>query len=99
MNEPKPDRGMSRDKSGLLSIDVGKCATESDIVETKSAILAKLALAVGKDPAAATDRDWFVAAALTVRDRVVHRWFTSERVTRGNGRKRVYFLSLEFLIG
>ena len=99
MNEPKLDRGMSRHKGRLLSVDLGKCATESDIAETKSAILAKLALAVGKDPAAATDRDWFVAAALTVRDRVVHRWLTCERVTRGKGRKRVYFLSLEFLIG
>jgi starch phosphorylase len=38
-----------------------------DIAEIKSAILAKLMFAVGKDPAAATDRDWFVAAALAVR--------------------------------
>src|SRR6516225_4676402 len=65
----------------------------------KSAVLAKLSLAVGKDAGAATNRDWFVAAALTVRDRIVHRWLTAERASRGKGRKRVYFLSLEFLIG
>jgi len=72
---------------------------ERDIAGMKSAILAKLTLAVGKDPAAATDRDWFVAAALTVRDRLVHRWLMAERVSRGQGRKRVYYLSLEFLMG
>ena len=72
---------------------------ESDIAEIKSAVLAKLTLAAGKDPSAATDRDWFVAAALTVRDRVVHRWLTTERASRGKGSKRVYYLSLEFLMG
>src|SRR6202165_3025231 len=72
---------------------------ESDIAEIKSAVLAKLTLAAGKDPSAATDRDWVVAAALTVRDRVVHRWLTTERASRGKGSKRVYYLSLEFLMG
>ena len=72
---------------------------EHDIAEIKSTILAKLTLVVGKDPAEATDRDWFVAAALTVRDRIIHRWLAAERASRGKGRKRVYFLSLEFLIG
>jgi glycogen phosphorylase len=85
-----------------LHVDVDQNAAdtasyERDIAEIKSAILAKLTLAVGKDPAAATDRDWFVAAALTVRDRIVHRWLMAER--RGQGRKRVYYLSLEFLMG
>src|SRR5262245_27867985 len=73
--------------------------TEDAIAEIKSAILGKLALAVGKDAASATDRDWFVAAALTIRDRIVHRWLASERATNAKGRKRVYYLSLEFLIG
>ena len=72
---------------------------ETDVAEIKATILAKLTLAVGKDPADATDRDWFVAAALTARDRIIHRWLTAERTSRGKGSKRVYFLSLEFLIG
>src|ERR1700680_5062556 len=77
----------------------GTASDEEDIAEIKSAVLAKLTLTVGKDPSAATDRDWFVAAALMVRDRVVHRWLTTERASRGKGRKRVYYLSLEFLMG
>jgi starch phosphorylase len=67
--------------------------------EIKSAVLAKLALDLGKDASVATDRDWFVAAALTIRDRIVHRWLAVDRASRAQGRKRVYYLSLEFLIG
>jgi starch phosphorylase len=74
-------------------------AADDDVDEIKSAVLDKLALKLGKDAAAATDRDWFVAAALTIRDRVVHRWLTVDRTSHAQGRKRVYYLSLEFLIG
>lgn len=72
---------------------------EEELDEIKGALLAKLALAVGKDPASATDRDWFVAAALVIRDRIVHRWLAAERTSNAQGSKRVYYLSLEFLIG
>src|SRR2546421_7752568 len=74
-------------------------AENGDLDEIKSAVLAKLALELGKDAAAATDRDWFVAAALTIRDRVVHRWLMVDRASHSQGLKRVYYLSLEFLIG
>jgi starch phosphorylase len=73
--------------------------TDDDLAEIKSAVLAKLALAVGKDVASATDHDWFVASAHAVRDRVVHRWLASERASNAKGSKRVYYLSFEFLIG
>ncbi len=48
---------------------------------------------------AATDRDWFLATALALRDRVVDRWLAADRTIQAKGRKRVYYLSLEFLIG
>jgi starch phosphorylase len=73
--------------------------SEAEIDEVKSAVLAKLALDVGKDPGSATDRDWFVATALTIRDRIMHRWLPSARESQAKGSKRVYYLSLEFLIG
>jgi glycogen phosphorylase len=73
--------------------------TDAEIDEVKSAVLAKLALDVGKDPDSATDRDWFVATALAIRDRIMHRWLPSARESQAKGAKRVYYLSLEFLIG
>src|SRR5882757_7759240 len=72
---------------------------EEELTDIKSAVLAKLALAVGKDATSATDRDWFVASALAIRDRIMHRWLASDRESQAKGRKRVYYLSLEFLIG
>ena len=77
----------------------GTASSEEALVEIKAAVLAKLVLAVGKDAGSATDRDWFLAAALAVRDRIIHRWLASERTSHAKGSKRVYYLSLEFLIG
>jgi glycogen phosphorylase len=73
--------------------------TDRDVDDFKATLLAKLTLAVGKDPATATDRDWFVATALALRDRIIHRWLAVDRLSSAQGRKRVYYMSLEFLIG
>jgi len=94
----KPD--FAHNSGGGFSSRPATAAAENDHVEEiKSAVLAKLALDLGKDASAATDRDWFVAAALTIRDRIVHRWLAVDRASHAQGRKRVYYLSLEFLIG
>jgi starch phosphorylase len=69
-------------------------------VETlRAAVLAKLTYAVGKDAAHAGAHDWYVATALAVRDRVIERWIATTREVYASGQKRVYYLSLEFLIG
>ena len=80
------------------NLDSGK-PSEEDIEDVKAAVIAKLALAVGKDSGSATNRDWFMATALALRDRVTHRWLGSDRESQAQGAKRVYYLSLEFLIG
>jgi starch phosphorylase len=72
---------------------------DEDVAALRRAIVAKLAYAVGKDPVAAGDRDWFMATALAVRDRIIDRWMTSTRASKAEKKKRVYYLSLEFLIG
>src|SRR5579859_2175628 len=77
----------------------GQPVDELALTEIKSAILAKLRLAIGKDDGMATRHDWYKAAALALRDRIVHRWLTAEKQSYDAGRKRVYYLSLEFLIG
>ena len=54
---------------------------------------------VGKDERAARSHDWFNAAIFTLRDQVIDRWMESTRRTYEESGKRVYYLSLEFLIG
>ena len=71
----------------------------SSVDTLRAAVLAKLAYAVGKTQPDASPRDWFLATALAVRDRVVQGWQTSYNTTNAGGTKRVYYMSLEFLIG
>ncbi len=48
---------------------------------------------------AATPRDWYDASSYTVRDHVVERWIKTAESYYRDDPKRVYYLSLEFLIG
>lgn len=41
----------------------------------------------------------FTALAYTIRDRIIHQWQQSRSVQRKTAAKRVYYLSLEFLMG
>ncbi|WP_083656588.1 glycogen/starch/alpha-glucan phosphorylase [Mongoliimonas terrestris] len=70
-----------------------------DAEALKRAIVEKLAYVVGKDPTHATVRDWSTALSMAVRDHVVDAWFESTRRGYMKQQKRVYYLSMEFLIG
>ncbi len=65
----------------------------------KTAILERLAYDVGKDPGHAVAKDWCSALSHVVRDHVVDAWMPSTRRTYADGRKRIYYLSMEFLVG
>ncbi|MGO9428445.1 glycogen/starch/alpha-glucan phosphorylase [Rhodoblastus sp.] len=69
------------------------------VARLRAAVLEKLTYSVGKDRNAASERDWFMAVALAARDRIVDDWLTSVRGNYRDNRRRVYYLSLEFLIG
>ena len=71
--------------------------TDKDAV--KAALLTKLVYNVGKDPSSATPHDWFIATAFVTRDAILDRWMPATRSTYAQDKKRVYYLSLEFLIG
>ncbi len=77
----------------------GSMSPPHTAAQLKEAVLAKLTYAVGKIPKAASQRDWFLAVAFATRDIVVDHWLTSTTRAYADGRKRVYYLSLEFLIG
>ncbi|CAM4091858.1 glycogen/starch/alpha-glucan phosphorylase [Palleronia rufa] len=70
------------------------------IGETLSdAILQHLKYSFGKDAEHATVTDWRLALSYAIRDRIVDPWFASTRATYAQHGKRVYYLSMEFLIG
>lgn len=58
-----------------------------------------LTYSLGKDPENATLYDWRMALSFATRQRIVDAWFESTRRTYQAKAKRVYYLSMEFLIG
>lgn len=65
----------------------------------KDAIVQKLIFSIGRDPSVASRRDWLNATLLAVRDVVSEGWLKTQRATQSQGSRRVYYLSMEFLMG
>ena len=72
---------------------------DAEAERLRAQILAKLRVELGLDPLAASERDWFSATALAVRDRIVAVWTASAAGEYERRGKRVCYLSLEFLSG
>lgn len=62
-------------------------------------VLMSLKYRVGKGSTVATPYDWLTASIKVVRDRVVDHWMQATKEAYDQQEKRVYYLSLEFLIG
>lgn len=65
----------------------------------KDAILAHLRYGLGKDASHSSVYDWRMALSHALRDRAVDHWIPSTQTTYARRAKRVYYLSMEFLIG
>ena len=59
----------------------------------------RMMYSVARDHYNATDLDSFQALAFSVRDRLMERWFATQDKYYQSDVKRVYYLSLEFLLG
>ena len=77
--------------------DLDHPALDADSI--RRSLYNRLIYTIGKDPITATDRDWFYAAAAVVRERMIERWMETMRSYYIEDRKRVYYLSMEFLMG
>ncbi len=69
------------------------------LTPVKQALKNHLVFSSFKTSESATPRDWYDVAAYTVRDHVVERWVKTTQSYYVHDPKRVYYLSLEFLIG
>ena len=65
----------------------------------KHAFLDNLFCVQGKTPALATQHDYYMALAYTVRDRMLHRWISTASAYTTLGSRTVAYLSAEFLMG
>jgi starch phosphorylase len=70
-----------------------------DTDSLRDSIALHLTYSLAKTKDTATDRDWYNSLVLAVRDRLVERFMATTHEFYENDVKRVYYLSLEFLIG
>ncbi|MFQ8430354.1 glycogen/starch/alpha-glucan phosphorylase [Amaricoccus sp. W119] len=86
MNQPQQSLPLSRTRS-------------TDPEHLANEIIDRLMYRIGKNSRAAKPYDWLEASILVIRDRAIERWMETTSDTYAAGTKRVYYLSLEFLIG
>ncbi|MCU7849600.1 MAG: glycogen/starch/alpha-glucan phosphorylase [Candidatus Thiodiazotropha sp. (ex Lucinoma kastoroae)] len=72
---------------------------DSDPKAIQRSVSNHLVYTIGKDPYTATEHDWMMAFSHVVRDRLIERWMETQRSYYKHDAKRVYYLSMEFLIG
>jgi len=65
----------------------------------KQAYVDNLFYVQGRFPEVATDNDLYMAAAFTVRDRLLERWIKSARTFKEHNSRTVCYLSAEYLLG
>jgi starch phosphorylase len=83
--------------SRSIVFDYGKLGR--DATALRHSLANRLIYTVGKDPLTATGRDWFRALAYVIRDRLTDPWMNTTRSHYRGDEKRIYYFSLEFLIG
>jgi len=79
--------------------DLPNARTATDVETLKRAFLDHLQFAQGKDEHTATALDRYFAVAYSVRDRMMRHWIRTQQAYYRKDAKRVYYLSLEFLMG
>ncbi len=72
---------------------------QGDAESLKNLIIDHLRYSLAKDKYSATKRDLFFAIALTIRDHLIGKWIQTQQQYYDADVKRVYYLSMEFLIG
>jgi glycogen phosphorylase len=96
--EATANRQLLPDADRLLKTQYG-CGPVQFAGTTDALYERHLLFDIGLDPAAATARDRFEALARSVRDILSQRWLLTEKTCEEQNPKRLYYLSMEFLIG
>jgi glycogen phosphorylase len=72
---------------------------ERAIKDYKQHLLNQLTYTLSKDMYSATERDKYNAMVLSIRSQIVNKWINTQQAYYRVDAKRLYYLSLEFLMG
>jgi starch phosphorylase len=100
MAEPRIPETYGKEARALeRARDLPSVRTATDVEALRRSFADHLQYAQGKDEHSATDLDRYLAVAGAVRDRMMRRWIQTQQAYYRSDAKRVYYLSLEFLMG
>lgn len=71
----------------------------ANVEALKQAILDHLKFTQARDQGTASNRDWWISTCLAVRDRLLERMIRTQGVHNNGNVRRMYYLSLEYLMG
>ena len=89
-------KNMTENIKSIASVQENICCDNTAI---RHDVVERVTYQVGKNPEMATARDWFNATAYVVRDHMVDHWMKTTQNYYRQDVKRVYYFSLEFLMG
>ena len=72
---------------------------ETSAPSMKESILHHLRFSMAHDVETATKRDWWLATSKAAQERIIERMLATQAVHNQQDVRRVYYLSLEFLMG
>ncbi len=101
MASPKKASGAMNSEARALerARDLPTARTAMEVGSLCRSFADHLQFSQGKDEHSATALDRFFAVAYSVRDRMMRRWIQTQQAYYRSDAKRVYYLSLEFLMG
>jgi len=73
--------------------------TEDSTEGLKTSILNHLKYTLARDTTTATSRDWWLSTCMAIRDRILERMIATQETHYKEDARRVYYLSLEYLMG
>lgn len=76
-----------------------EAGSRESVERLKKSVLHHLLSFQGRDPERSGEEDVYRALAYTMRDLMVEKWIETQKAFYAKEQKRVYYLSLEFLIG
>jgi starch phosphorylase len=74
-------------------------ALDKSVEGLKALILCQLKISLARDATSATKRDWWMATSKAVQSLLIERMLATQTVHHNQNVRRVYYLSLEFLMG
>lgn len=96
---PQVDQHLPNDQLAQHPISTSNYRTGMTVADLKQAFLDNLFYDQGKFPGLATQHDYYMALAFTVRDRLLQHWNHTAATYTERGSRTVAYFSAEFLMG